>query len=441
MILVIGGGITGLTLAYELQQRGIPYLLVEASEHAGGYIGTLKIGQYQIEQGPNSYLLNADTIQWLHSLGLEQEILPANAVSKARYIWRNGAYAALPQHPAKLLTSGFFSWGTKWRILKEVFRKQGSAVPKNMTLAQLLEERLGKELVQYVADPFVAGIYAGSAHELLVHQAFPSLAKAAAEGSMITGMMKAGAGGRRQSLTFKSGMDVLPRTLAQNIKHTLTGTVMNLTPESEGGYVAEINTPTGMEQLSCSEVVICTPAFKAADLVRGINATVASALDQINYPPMVGVHIVWQRSAMAKPPVGFGGLHPAVEGRFTLGNIWTSSTFSGRCPEDEVMITAFVGGTTGAQNTLLSDVDIVARVLAEQRQDYGIAGTVQPAFTHTKRWQRAIPQYDVHQQEAERAVQEAALPNLHFLSNWMGGISLSDCIQKARTWAAAQQSA
>jgi oxygen-dependent protoporphyrinogen oxidase len=120
MIGIIGAGISGLTAAWHLQKAGRPYVLLEAAPQPGGYIQSRQEGSYLLELGPNSLLLNTADVAWLHELGLGDELLPANSVSKNRYLYRRGRYRVLPAHPLKLLLSNYFSWHAKRAILREL---------------------------------------------------------------------------------------------------------------------------------------------------------------------------------------------------------------------------------------------------------------------------------------------------------------------------------
>ena len=173
MIAIIGAGISGLTLAYFLEKKQIPYILLESSSKVGGYIHTVKKQPYLLELGPNSLLINKETEAFIDEIGLSNELLPANEVSKNRYIFRKGKYRVLPSSPPKLLFNSFFSLKTKWAIFRETRKKP--LLIQNETLSQFFKRRFGKEVVKYALDPFVAGIYAGDPSLLLLEKTFPFL--------------------------------------------------------------------------------------------------------------------------------------------------------------------------------------------------------------------------------------------------------------------------
>lgn len=437
MVGIIGAGISGLTLAYELQKRGIDYQLWEASDRPGGYIqsrreqssqpATDTTGQYLRELGPNSLLGDADLLLWLDELGLTPEISFSKPVSKARYIFRNGRYRKLPSGPVSLIFGGFFSWKTKLAIFRE--RNNKTVSPEGETLAQFFRRRFSNEVVEYALGPFVAGIYAGDPEKLLVSETFPVLLQYEKEhGSVLRGLIKnQSTMGRRQSFSFREGMQMLPDALAAKlIGHSLGDPVQRIQKSSDGW---RIESQSGVKTVD--QLVITTPSKVAAKLTGSIYPELARKLDQITYPPMTAIHSVYKRADVQHPLDGFGGLNPKIEGRFASGHIWSSSVFDGRCPEDEVLFTTFVGGEANPDNARLPDDEVFNRVHQELVEGFGIRAS-KPAFRAIQRWEHAIPQYDAYLAAVKHPVRMVETDNLHVCANWYRGVSLSDCIRKAQ---------
>lgn len=429
---IIGAGISGLTLAWELQQRGASYQLFEASAHAGGYIQSEREGPYLRELGPNSLLGDQRLLDWLGDLGLSNEILLAKPVSKARYIFRNGAYRALPSGPPSLLFGDFFSWRTKWAVFNE--RNNRTTSPPGETLAQFFRRRFTDEIVDYALGPFVAGIYAGDPERLLVSETFPVLLHYEREyGSVLRGLIKNRSGERRQSFSFREGMQTLPRALADKLSHLSFNTpVQAIARRTDGQW--QLTTPTGTHAFD--RLVLATATDAAARLLAPSYPALADAICAIDYPPMTAVHSAYKRADVRHPLNGFGGLNPAKERRFCAGHIWTSSTFDGRCPADEVLFTTFVGGKQGAQpdgsnNANLPDATLFERVHAELAESFGIRVQV-PTWRKIMRWERAIPQYDAVLAAAKPLIARLENDDLFVCANWYGGVSLSDCIRKGQ---------
>ena len=434
---IIGAGISGLTLAWELQQRGAEYQLFEASGQVGGYIQSERTGPYLCELGPNSLLGDQALLNWLDDLGLTDDIEFAKPVSKARYIFRDGAYRALPSGPPSLLFGSYFSWRTKWAIVAELTNRTTS--PPGETLAQFFRRRFTNELVDYALGPFVAGIYAGDPERLLVSETFPILLQYEREyGSVLRGFIKNQSGERRKSFSFREGMQTLPRALATKLTNlSLNTPVTTIERLSHGQW--QVTTPAG--QSVFDSLVLATATETASRLLQTAYPNVAEAIRQIDYPPMTAVHSAYKRADVRHPLNGFGGLNPAKEGRFCAGHIWSSSIFGSeshptRCPADEVLFTTFVGGKQGDRpgepnNAQQPDAVIFERVHAELAASFGI-DTTAPVWRKLTRWERAIPQYDATLAATKPLIMGVEKESLFVCANWYGGVSLSDCIRKGR---------
>ncbi len=429
---IIGAGISGLTVAWELQQQGVDYQLFEASGLVGGYIQSEREGPYLRELGPNSLLGDQKLLDWLGDLGLTNALEFAKPVSKVRYIFRDGQYHALPSGPPSLLLGSYFSWRTKWAIFRE--RSNRSTSTPGETLAQFFRRRFSDEIVDYALGPFVAGIYAGDPERLLVSETFPILLQYERDyGSVLRGLMKNQSGERRQSFSFREGMQTLPRALGAKLTHLSLNTPV----------AAIERLPTGQWQVTTSAgssvfdaLVMATATEPAARLLQSAYPTVSGAIQKIEYPPMTAVHSAYKRADVKHPLNGFGGLNPAKEGLFCAGHIWSSSTFDSRCPADEVIFTTFVGGKQGERpdqpnNAGQPDAVLFERVHAELAASFGISAPA-PVWRKLTRWERAIPQYDVILATAKPLIASLELDNLFVCANWYGGVSLSDCIRKGR---------
>ncbi|GAB3943436.1 protoporphyrinogen oxidase [Spirosoma harenae] len=429
---IVGGGISGLTLAYELQKRGVSYRLWEASGQPGGYIQSRREtgpngGHYLRELGPNSLLGDADLLLWLDELGLTPTLNFAKPVSKARFIFRDGTYKQLPSGPLSLVFGDFFSWRTKLAVFRE--RNNHSLSPEGETLAQFFRRRFSQEIVDYALGPFVGGIYAGDPEKLLVSETFPILLQYEKEhGSVLRGFIKnQSAAGRRQSFSFQDGMQMLPDAIATKLSDlSLNDPVQQIRKTLDGW---EITAQNGIE--SVDTLVLATDTATSARLMESVNPSFAGALRAVTYPPMVAIHTAYKRQDVGHSLNGFGGLNPTAEGRLAAGHIWSSSVFEGRCPADEVLFTTFIGGVGAERNTQLSDDVLKSGVHQELVNGFEIRAH-EPVFQTIQRWERAIPQYDVSIVAVKDNVKALENDQLFVCANWYGGVSLYDCIQKAQ---------
>lgn len=431
MIGIIGAGISGLSLAYHLQKLNIPYVLLEASEQAGGYIRSVQENSvnrksYTLELGPNSIMLDSEIRAFINELGLQEELLPSNDVSQNRYIFRAGKYRKLPSKPLQLLFNSFFSLSSKLAIFKE--RGKPKQNIENETLTHFFERRFSREIVDYALNPFVSGIYAGDPDQLLVAKAFPKLYEYEQQyGSVLKGFIKNKGAERRKPYSFKKGMQTLPEGIAQQLKHLNLGQAVNNIQKNHNGFVVYTN---GGKSYDIKQLVIATSAPAAQTFLGDAFPAFSQALGKIYYPPMVAVHSVYKRNEVKHLLNGFGGLNPKIEGLYTSGSIWSSSVFAGRCPEEEVLFTTFVGGSQLPQNTTQSEQITLGKVHQELSENYQISNS--PIYRNMYKWDKALPQYDANILEAHQIAEQLESEQVFVCANWKDGVSLPDCIKKGK---------
>lgn len=429
MIVIIGAGISGLTLAYELEKAKKPYMLLESSSRTGGYINSVKIENYLLEVGPNSILIDGAFDAFLNELDLSTAVEDAALVNKNRFIYKNGRVQQVPSGPLSLLFSSFFSGKTKRTILKEIFNK--SKTTENESVYDFFTRRFSKEFTQYTIDPFATGVYAGDIKQLLIKETFPQLVALENEfGSIIKGVFKKGFGGRRRTASLRGGLQTLTNTLAAHLLNlSLNTKVLSVAKSGSGLTISIQKNGSDIETLAADKVVFCGTAFHAAEILQEAFALPASKLKAVQYAPVKAVYAAFKRKDVHYAMRGFGCLYPSVESSFLAGTIWNSSIFKDRCPEDEVLTTSFIGGMYHPEYTALSNEEIKERALNQLKKDLKISGD--PAFIHIAGWEKAIPQYDIHLKNAREEIKTLTENNIYFTSNWTNSISLGECIQSA----------
>jgi oxygen-dependent protoporphyrinogen oxidase len=433
MIAIIGAGISGLSLGYYLAKKNANYTIFEAANEVGGYIKSEKIGNYCLDYGANTLLADAEIEQLLDELQLSSSILEAAPTNKNRFIFKNGQYQKLPSSPPALLISGFFSLSAKWRILTEFFQKKQNNLLstekiKEETVAHFFERHFGKEILDYAVAPFVSGIYAGDAQQLLIAKTFPTLVEMEQQyGSILKALIKnKNTTSRKKTLSFTAGMEMLPKALAKNL-HINFGTTITKIEKNETGkwWIYTEN-----NRFEAEKVVLALPAFAAAKVLENVFPAVSNTLAQVTYAPMAVVHTAFKKQDTGILPDGFGGLHPHVENLFSLGSIWNSAIFEGKCPKDEIIFTSFVGGTKAPQNYSCPDETLKENITKELQRNFKI--TQPPVFQHLLRWQKAIVQYDKNILPLDEIQKTLATENIFICANWISGVSLPDCLKKGK---------
>lgn len=441
---VVGGGITGLTLAFHLQRRGVEVRLVEAASRWGGVISTDVDGPWIFEFGPNTVTTADPAVERLiREAGLTGRMLVASTAGARRFIVKNGRLALLPGSPPEFLGTSLFSLGAKLRLAAEPFIRPSRA--EDETVADFVRRRLGREMLDYAVGPFVSGVYAGDPEKLSVRHAVAKVyALEQKHGSLIRGAMalKKERGGRMSTgpagglLSFQGGLKALPEGLAARLgERARLKVVAESLARSNEGWTLNVRGADGRtEALTGDVVVLACEATATRDLLRPLdpeNVTGIHALDQI---PSAGVSVTalgFKRGDIAHPLDGFGFLAPRVEKVRLLGTLFPSSLFPGRAPDGHVALTAILGGATDPGVVQFSDEETLTALLKDLTPLIGVRG--RPVYVKTVKWARAIPQYNLGHGRfvaAARAVEER-FTGLHLLGNWREGVSVGDRIGRA----------
>jgi oxygen-dependent protoporphyrinogen oxidase len=441
VVAVVGGGITGLTTAWRLQQQGIPFTLFESGDRCGGVIGTVKKDGYLVERGPNTLLeTNPIISEMIDELGLRERCSASDPAAEKRFIVRDGKPVNMPSGPLGMMTTKLFSLPAKLGVLTEPFRRRAPA-DLDESLADFVRRRLGREFLDYAINPFVAGIYAGDPERLSVREAFPRLRAIEQQyGSLIIGQIR-GAKARKKSgemsrqnankLSFDDGLQVLTDALSSSLGESIRlGTsVEEICLQNDRRWLLK----TSSGEQTFDSILLALPAHRTAAITignRGEMFTELKALDEILHPPVASVALGFRRDQVAHPLDGFGALIPEIEGFQILGSIFSSSLFANRAPKDHVLLTSYVGGTRAPELVLdKSHDELCATTLEDLRKLYGISG--EPTFSFSTNYRRAIPQYNVgfgkYRQRMTQA--EASLPGLFLAGHSRDGISVGDSIE------------
>jgi protoporphyrinogen/coproporphyrinogen III oxidase len=443
-VTILGAGISGLATAYWLRKQGVQVQVLESRTEAGGSMQSQRKDGFLIDYGPNSGLDTTPLIgELVEELGLQDQVLFANQEAKKRYILKEGKLKALPTSPFAFLGTSLFSTAAKLRLLKEPFIRKTDP-GQDVSIADFVRHRLGAEFLNNAIDPFISGIYAGDPEKLSVRAALPRLyALEEKYGSLIKGMIS-GAKARRknpekskqsaQQFSFKEGMQILPNALAARMQYAVQYGCQVNHISREGDQYRVVYEKDGYEETILTPVLLTTiPAHRLKDSLLAMDSQLAIHLDELYYPPVMVMYLVFRRDAIQQPLDGFGFLIPGREGRAFLGAIWSSVIFPHRTDDQHAAFTVFVGG---ARNHDLLEQDLEVKqqkVMQEFKQIMKIPQDEDPVLTDRKMWSRAIPQYNIGYDKHEAYFQafEQANPGFFLGGNFRGGISVSDCIKSS----------
>lgn len=429
MIAIIGAGISGLTLAYELQKQNIKYTLFESSGNPGGVMDTFCKDGIVLEQGPNMLMLDEQLMQYISELGIREKIASPLATFKNRYIYKNGEYKKLPSSPIEFLFNDFFSFNTKIAILKEFINKTKSS-RNNETLSEFFERRFNKEIVDYIIDPIASGIFAGNTKELLVKKTFPFLLKMEETyGSVLKGFFKNKSASKKESISFSSGMKTLPVAIANKLSSIRYNSKVTSINKTENTFNIHFTSEGEAYSLNADKVVFAAPAWATANMVKEMEPLFANILERIQYVPLVKVFTTFHRKDVKHPMKGYGGLNPSCENQFILASIWNSSIFPDSCPNDQVLITSMVGGGICPQKTGLEDHEIQNKVIEDLKRYYRISSD--PVFCSSYKIPHAIPQYNENILPLDAYTIKLEQDGIYICANWKDGAAIGDCMKKA----------
>ena len=443
-VAIIGGGISGLSLAFFFRQRGIRALLLESRDRVGGSIWTEKRDGYILERGPNtSALSNVPLFDLIKGSGLEGDLQFPPPSSRNRFIIREGKLTALPAGPMSLLTTQAFSSRAKLRLIREPFIARGT--DRDETVGDFFARRFGPEIADYAVKPFISGIYAGDADLLAMRAAFPGVWDVEQNfGSVITGFIKRARKQKREGtrkpkpphsgkiFTFTDGLSMLPSALHTLMADDIVTGATDIRFERDGSSAVVSWQQNGQSHTeSTARVVISTPAYAAAEILRPHDARLADSLASIAYAPVCIAHLGYKREQVAHSLDGFGFLVPPRENRDVLGGLFSSTMFPHRAPDGHILLTVFMVGMRRPELMKLDDTAMLATATREIGAMLGASGT--PSLQVLTRIQRAIPQYTAAYAkvlEQEEAF-ERTTPNVIVCSSFKGGISVGDCVQSA----------
>jgi oxygen-dependent protoporphyrinogen oxidase len=435
-VLIVGGGISGLTVAYTLLDgSNLDVTVLEADSRAGGKIWSERINGFLCEKGPNGFLDNKPkTLELCDKLGLTP--VRANDNARKRYLLTDNILKPLPESPPAFFKSDILSLSGRLRILYEPFAPKG---PDDETVAEFIKRRLGREVLEMLIDPMVSGIFAGDPYRLSMKSCFPRIKEFEQEyGSLIRafisirrqkktrgeGDVSVAPGGRLTS--FLTGVQSITDMLAQRLgDHLKTGVMVE--GIERRGEVYHLYTSKGV--FDADMAVLACPAYESARILKGFDDLIANDLSAIPYPPVVVVCLGYERDKVGHPLDGFGFLIPHKERRRILGTLWDSSIFPERAPEGYVLLRTMLGGARSSEIAMFDDDKIINTVIDELR--FVLKLRTGPDMVRLYRWERAIPQYEIGHQERLSRIEERlkSYAGLYLTGNAYRGIGMNDCIE------------
>ncbi len=446
-VCIVGAGITGLTLAYQLQKNGLHVKLLEKAGRPGGVMQTDTSDGFLFDQGPNGTFFKSPAVkQLIDDLGLQARVQFTNENAAKRYLVKDGVLKSLSSQPLAFFVSNLLSWRGKLRLCIEPFLPQKNDDSRE-SVADFSRRRLGQEALERLIDPLIAGIYAGNPEQLDFHFTLPRLAALERKyGSMARALLAMKRARRKKSVSelakskmfsFDGGMHVLAESLSRQLGDALVlnAEVQSIEHPKDSVKVKYRDARNGMRVLTARRLVLATPAYASAALLAPIDRTIADALMTIDYSPVAVVFHGYEKKQIEHPLDGFGFLVPAIENRRILGSIWSSTKFLNRAPDGHVALTTFIGGERQPE-LLQNDEDTLFRIVESELRDLiGVSG--QPMSRKIRILPKAIPQFGLQHQTLLQTITafEAGHRQIRIAGNFLRGVGVADCIANATAMA------
>ncbi|KDP46312.1 hypothetical protein JCGZ_10152 [Jatropha curcas] len=465
-VAVVGAGVSGLAAAYKLKSHGLKVTVFEAEGRAGGKLRSVSRDGLIWDEGANTMTESEVEVKNLiDDLGLrERQQFPIS--QNKRYIVRNGKPVLIPTNPIALITSNILSAKSKFQIILEPFlwRKPGSSEVYNAyteeSVGEFFQRHFGKEVVEYLIDPFVAGTSAGDPESLSARHSFPELWNLEKRfGSIIAGAFmgklstkreksietKASAGKKRQpgSFSFLGGMQTLANTLCRNLTEDelrLGSKVLSLSYNHdyksvlENWSVSYSSKGTKNVKDSTYDAIIMTAPLcnvKEMKITKSRSLFPLDFLPEVSYMPLSVIITTFKKENIKRPLEGFGVLVPSKEqqnGLKTLGTLFSSMMFPDRAPDDLYLYTTFIGGSRNKELAKASTDSLKQIVTSDLRQLLGAEG--EPTFVNHFYWSKAFPLYGRNYDSVLKAIDEMEknLPGFFYAGNHKGGLSVGKAI-------------
>ena len=427
-VLVLGGGIAGLSVAREIDRRGGDVLLLEGSPRLGGMVRTDRSGGVVFECGPQGFLGDhPGVLDHVEDLGLADRLVPARETASRRYLFHENRLLPLPMSPPAFLTTPLLSLRGKLRVLREPWAKP--APNGEESVREFASRRIGEEAADRLVDAAVTGIFAGDPSRLSVDACFPKMRTLEREhGGLFRGMRAkrkegAGPGGKRLH-SFRGGMEELAEAFARRLEgRTRTTWPIERIERSGSGWRAV--GPRGSQE--AERVVVALPAPGASLLLEEVTPGISAWLRDLFHAPVAVLGLVFDRERVGHPLDGYGFL--ATGGREpVLGCLFESSVFPERAPEGRVLLRVMIGGARNPEEALRPEDELRDSALAFLRPLLELEG--EPAETRFVAYERAIPQYPVGHAARIRDLQRelADVPGLVLAGSAFRGVAVNHLV-------------
>jgi oxygen-dependent protoporphyrinogen oxidase len=439
VVIIIGGGITGLAAAYELSRRQVPFLLLEASGRVGGLIRTEHVGGFTIEAGADSLLAQKPAgVDLCEELGLGSRLM-RTTTPRTAFVLRHGRFHAIPSPSAlgipttfpALLAYDLLNWGARMRLALEPLMRRRT--PVDESVGSFFRRRFGPESAPLIAEPLLGGIHAGDIEQLSMASLFPRLFEAERQpGKVLINLARA-----RQPAPdgafrgLRGGMS----ELIEAIRSRLPPAAVRLNTPARSVHRGAVSwrVATGAELLDAAAVVVAAPAHAGTALLAAVDPAAAQICQSVPYVSTASVALGFDRAHIAHPLAGSGFVVARRDSDVRItACTWVSSKWESRAPEGQVLLRAFIGGAHDPAAVDASDAELIDIAMRDLKGVLGISSA--PILARAYRWRQAGAQHNVGHRARITGLRERlrALPGLFVVGSGYDSIGIPDCVAHGR---------
>lgn len=474
-IVIIGSGVTGLAAGYALKEkvegdRNVEVLVLEKADRAGGQIKTVLEEGYVLEGGPDCFISEKPwAFEFASKVGLDDQLVSTVSATGGTYIVKKGQLIRMPEGVMMMIPTKFkpfiktklISWPGKIRAAMDVFIPRRKNLDEDEALSSFVRRRLGREILDVLAEPLIGGIHASDPDTMSLTSTFPRFLKMEKDDrSLIMAMLKSKRKMAKMMkdkpapdpseppkkhwtmfVSFKDGMQTLTDALAA----ALGRDVLKLKTEVQkidktslaGGKTAYKLHVKGIGEIDADAVVLTTLSYASAPLVESFDSVLAGALSEINSVSSATVCLAYKEEDIPRPLDANGFLVPRVENRNLMASTWTTSKWPNRAPDGYVLLRAFVGGAFNQEMVDKSDKEMLDLIKADLKDIMGI--TAEPVKTRIFRWKKSMPQYTIGHPERIKTINDqlASHDGLFVAGASYKGVGIPDCMNNGRNAALA----
>jgi len=445
MIAILGAGISGLTLAHQLKKAGKEFVLLEAKAEAGGKIQSRQINGFLCELGPNTVLINnLETKQLIEELGLYSRLIfPNPEAVKNRFVIKNGQPEPFPSSLYTAIQTKVFGWNSLYRILKEPFVSTKKSQDEE-SLANFCRRRFGHQIFEDLIAPFVSGIYAGDPEKMSINHTLSILKEAEDKsGSVLRGMFQIMKAKKQQNeshqlpkqkiFSFPGGLGDLTLALTKAVEAELKlNSTIKSVEKLEDGYRLTYEKEGQTHFLNATQLISCLPPHASGKILDKLSPKLGKLLQEVPSVSALSMHYSLNKQRVGFNTPAFGLLNRKKEKLPFLGLLFNSRFFPHTSEEPErELITVIAGGSQNPELISQSETEIQSRIIPAVEEILQSRET--PSLLSLKKWKNGIPQYEIGHSRFLKAIEafRTIHPHFYFCSNYLNGVSVSDCIKNA----------